>query len=68
MISVVVALIVFCFLAGILCMLARALLRAFKIPEPWAAVIYALICLLLFLVFLSEIGWVGPPHRWRSWK
>jgi hypothetical protein len=68
MISLIVSLIVFCVVAGVLCMVARALLAAFGVAQPWANVAYALLCLLLLFLFLSEVGWVSEPHAWRSFR
>lgn len=68
MISLLVALIVFCFIAGVVCMVVRALLAAFGVAQPWANLAYALVCLLLLCLFLSEVGWLGgAPHAWRQW-
>jgi len=68
MISVLIALIIFCVIAGVVCMVARALLAAFGVAQPWANVAYALLCLLLLFGFLAEVGWVGgAPHAWRHW-
>jgi cadmium resistance protein CadD (predicted permease) len=68
MISLLVTLLVFVLIAGVLCFVARTLLRAFKIPEPWASVAYAIVCLILLVLFLSEIGWVSEPHAWRHFR
>ncbi len=67
MISTLIALLVFCVIAGVVCMVARALLAAFGIAQPWANVAYALVCLILLCLFLSEVGWFGAPHAWRRW-
>ena len=69
-IDLLVTLIVFCVIAGIFCTLARALLAAGKVDASWANVAYALLCLLLVVLFLMEVGWVGgSPHAWRhGWR
>ncbi len=66
MISILVALIIFCVIAGVLTFVARTLLAAFGVAQPWANVAYALLCLLMLCLFLSEIGWMGAPHAWRG--
>lgn len=67
MIAILITLIVFCIIAGVLCFVARTIIGAFGWTQPWAGVAYALVCLLLLCLFLSEIGWAGAPHGWRTW-
>ncbi len=69
MINLLVALIVLCIVGGVLAYVARTLLAAFGVAQPWGGVAYALICLLLLILFLGYAGvggpWLGAPHAWR---
>ncbi len=69
MINILAALIICCVVASVLTYVARTLLAAFGVAQPWAGVAYALICLLLLILFLGYAGvggqWLGAPHAWR---
>ncbi len=67
MVSILVSLIIFCSITGALCFAAQRERGVLGWPEPWAWLIYALVVLLLLCLFLSEVGWIGAPHRWRTW-
>ena len=66
MISMLLALIIFCVVAGVLCYVARAAIGVAGLPAPWANLAYALVCLLILCLFLNEVGWIGAPHAWRG--
>ncbi len=68
MIAFLISLLIFVLIAAVLCFVARTVLSALKVPEPWASVAYAIVCLILLCLFLSEIGWISEPHAWRAFR
>lgn len=67
MLSTIVSLLVFLLIACVLLYVARLVISAFPLPAPIGNIVYAIIVLLVLILFLSEIGWVGAPHAWRMW-
>jgi hypothetical protein len=68
MISILVALLVFCVIASVLLYVARLVISAVPIPQPFANIAYAIVVLIVLALFLSEIGWLGSAHAWRVWR
>ncbi len=67
MIETLLALLVFFVVGGLLLAVARLVLSAFPLPQPFANLAYAVVLLLVLFLCLSEVGWIGHPHAWRSW-
>ena len=69
MIEVLVSLLVFVIIASVVLWVVRIALTAIPGgPKPLHNLAYAIVCLILLLMFLNEIGWVGPHHGWRTWR
>lgn len=66
--SLLITLLVFCIITGVLLYVARLVLSSVPIARPFANLIYALLILILLVVFLNEMGWVGSARGWRSWR
>jgi hypothetical protein len=62
-----ISLLIFVIIASVLFYIARLIISAIPIPQPWANIAYAIVLLIMLSVFLSEIGYAGPPHGWRTW-
>lgn len=68
MIAFLISLLVFCLIASVLLYVAKLAISALPVPQPFANIAYAIVLLLMLCLFLSEIGWIGPIHGWRSWR
>ena len=65
----IISILVFVLIACVVLWLVRAIVGTFPaVTAPMGNVIYAIVALLLLLVFLSEVGWAGPAHGWRTWR
>ena len=65
---ILVTILIFALIAGVVLYLAKAVIAAFKVEQPFASIAYAAALLIVLIVFLSEIGFFGPPHGWRNWR
>ena len=68
MISLLISILVFALIAGVLLYVARLIITALPVPQPFANIAYAAVILILLVLFLSEVGWLGAPHSWRQWR
>ncbi len=69
MFEVLISLLVFILIASVVLWCVRLALAAIPGgPKPLYNLAYAIVVLILLVVFLNEIGWVGPHHAWRTWK
>ncbi len=68
LLSLLITLCIFALIAGVLLWAARTLLANAPISPFMKNVVYVLLVLILLLLFLSEIGWLGPEHGWRHWR
>ncbi len=68
MISFLISLLIFCLIAGVILYVARLAISSLPIAAPFANLIYAIVLLILLVLFLNEVGWVGPHHAWRNWS
>jgi hypothetical protein len=68
MIELLISLLVFILIASVVLWCIRLALAAIPGgPKPIYNLAYAIVVLILLLLFLSEIGWAGAPHAWRRW-
>lgn len=68
MVSFLISLLVFVLIAAVILWLTRAIVGSVPAIQPFANIAYGIVALILLLIFLSEIGWLGAPHGWRSWR
>lgn len=68
MIDVLVSLLVFILIASVVLWVVRTAIAAVGPPKPIYSLVYAIVVLILLGLFLSEIGWVGAHHGWRTWR
>lgn len=68
MIELLISLLVFLVIASVILYAARLILSSFPVGQPFANIIYAIIVLILLILFLNEVGWVGTTHGWRKWR
>lgn len=68
MLSLLLTILIFVIVGGIVLYAAQLALAAFPIPPRFGKLALAVIVLLLLVLFLSEIGWLGPSHGWRVWR
>ncbi len=66
--ALLITILIFVLIAGVLLWAARTLLANAPISPFMKNVAYVLLVLILLLLFLSEIGWLGPAHGWRHWS
>ncbi len=68
MIAFLISLLVFCLIASVLLYVTRLVISSVPVPQPFANIAYAVVLLILLVLFLNEVGWAGEAHAWRSWK
>ncbi len=66
--TLLISLLVWLIIACVILYVARLVISGLSVPQPFANIFYALVILILLCVFMSEIGWVGPVHGWRTWR
>ncbi len=67
MLPTLVSLLVFCVIAAVLLYVARLIIGSLPLAQPFANLVYALVVLILLVLFLNEVGWMGHAHAWRTW-
>lgn len=69
MLEFLISLLVFILIASIVLWCVRLALSALPgPPKPLYNLAYAIVVLILLVMFLNEIGWAGAPHAWRTWR
>ena len=68
MISFLISLLIFCLIAGVILYVARLVIGGLSVPQPFANIAYAIVLLILLVLFLNEVGWAGNAHAWRNWR
>ena len=64
LISLLITILVFCLIASVVLYAVRCGIAALGAPKPVYNLFYAIVVLLLLLVFLSKIGYLGRAYAW----
>lgn len=68
MIELLISLLIFLLIASVVLYAVRLVITSIPIPQPFGNILYAIVILIFLCLFLSEVGWVGHPRAWRSWR
>lgn len=61
---ILIVLLVFVVVCAVLIYVSQKLIEAFKVAQPWAGLIQALVVLIVLFAFLGKVGWLGPSGAW----